>query len=144
MLSFSFFVWEALYLPMFSNYLTKQLFCVAAQSNLQLIWPMLRTRNIMITHTNIITEIHFKTKVINIALAGWLSYLQHHPVRQKVAGLIPNQGTYLGCGFNPLVRAQQEATNWCFSPSKINKHFLGWGLKKCYEYNTYEGGWDEM
>ena len=40
---------------------------------------------------------------ICIALAGWLSWLEHHPVHQKVTGLgvIPSQGTYLGCGFRP-------------------------------------------
>ena len=33
-------------------------------------------------------------------LAGWLSWLERHPVHQRVAGLIPSQCTYLGCGFN--------------------------------------------
>ena len=30
------------------------------------------------------------------AMAGWLSWLEHHPIHQKVAGSIPGQGTYLG------------------------------------------------
>ena len=34
------------------------------------------------------------------ALAGWLNWLEHHPIHQKVVGLIPSQGTYLGCRFN--------------------------------------------
>ena len=33
----------------------------------------------------------------------------------KVAGLIPSQDTYLGCGFNPQSRSIQEITNQCFS-----------------------------
>ena len=37
----------------------------------------------------------------NLALAGWLSWLEHHPTHQKVVGLIPSQGTYLGCRFDP-------------------------------------------
>ena len=28
------------------------------------------------------------------ALAGWYSCLEHHPVHQKVAGLIPSWSTY--------------------------------------------------
>ena len=34
------------------------------------------------------------------ALARLLSWLERCPVHQKVAGLIPSQGTYLGCGFD--------------------------------------------
>ena len=34
-------------------------------------------------------------------LAEWLRWLEHRPVYQKVTGLIPGQGTYLGCGFDP-------------------------------------------
>ena len=30
----------------------------------------------------------------------WLSCLEHRPVHQKVVGLIPSQGTYLGFGFD--------------------------------------------
>ena len=29
-------------------------------------------------------------------LAGWLGWLEHHPVHQKAAGLIPGWGTYIG------------------------------------------------
>ena len=35
------------------------------------------------------------------ALAGWLSWLEHCPVHQNVAGSICGQGTYPGCGFYP-------------------------------------------
>ena len=34
---------------------------------------------------------------------GWLSWLEHRPVHQKIAGLIPSQGIYLGCGFDPCL-----------------------------------------
>ena len=33
-------------------------------------------------------------------LLAWLSWLEHCPVNQKVTGLIPGQGTYLGGGFS--------------------------------------------
>ena len=36
-------------------------------------------------------------KQVCMALAGWLSWLEHHPIHQKAAGLIPQQGSYLGC-----------------------------------------------
>ena len=33
---------------------------------------------------------------IGLALARWLHWLDYCPVNQKIAGSIPNQGTYLG------------------------------------------------
>ena len=44
------------------------------------------------------------------ALAKWLSWLECHPIHQKVEGLIPSQGTYLGCGFDPWSGCLQKAT----------------------------------
>ena len=41
----------------------------------------------------------------------------------KDCGLIPSQGIYLGCGFNPW-------SGHVVSLSQINKHILGWGFKK--------------
>ena len=35
------------------------------------------------------------------ALAGVAQWIEHRPLSQKVAGLIPSQGTYLGCGPGP-------------------------------------------
>lgn len=32
---------------------------------------------------------------------GWLGWLEHRPVHWKVMGLIPSQGTFLGCRFDP-------------------------------------------
>ena len=48
---------------------------------------------------------------VPFALAGSLSCVECHPLHQKVAGLIPGQGTYLGCGFNPQSGCVWEATN---------------------------------
>ena len=52
------------------------------------------------------------TKNMALALAGWLSWLEHHPLHQKVAGSIPSQGTYLGGRFDPWLGHVREATNW--------------------------------
>ena len=75
----------------------------------------------------------------------WLTWLECRPVSQKVAGSIPGQSTCLGCRFSPQWGLMQQATNWCFSfasifftlflsphslLSEINKHVLGWRLKK--------------
>ena len=46
-------------------------------------------------------------------LAGVLS------CNQKVASSIPNQGTYLGCGFVPQSGCMHEAMNQCFSLSSM-------------------------
>ena len=82
-----------------------------------------------------------------IALAGWLSWLECRSVHQKVAGLIPAQGTYLGCRFVPQLGHMKG--NWSmflshidvclsvFPPApnlplslNINEHVLRQGLKK--------------
>lgn len=49
------------------------------------------------------------------ALARWLYWLEHRPVHQKAEGLIPGQGSYLGCGFDAQLGCVQERTNRCFS-----------------------------
>lgn len=36
-----------------------------------------------------------------LVLAIWLGWLEHHPVYQKVVGLVSVQGTCLGCRFYP-------------------------------------------
>ena len=70
-------------------------------------------------------------------LAGWLSWLERHPVEEKGAGLIPGQGTHLGRGFDPcqgahgsnrLMLLSHISVSLLFPPSslsKINKHILG-------------------
>lgn len=49
--------------------------------------------------SSIILSVTSFSKKQFIALAGWLHWLEHCPIFQKVLGLIPNQ--YLGCGFDP-------------------------------------------
>ena len=49
------------------------------------------------------------------ALAEGLSWLEHCPVHQKVAGSVPSQGTNLGCRFDPQSQCVWEATDWCLS-----------------------------
>ena len=44
-------------------------------------------------------------------LAGWLIWLESHPVQPKVVSFIPSQGTYLGCRFDAWSGLIQEATN---------------------------------
>ena len=34
-------------------------------------------------------------------LARWLTWLEHHPIHQRVEGLIHGQATNIGCGFDP-------------------------------------------
>lgn len=50
------------------------------------------------------------TKILDIP-AGWLSYLEHPPVQQKVVDSISGQGTYLGCGFDHWLRHILTSTN---------------------------------
>ena len=56
---------------------------------------------------------------VEIALTRWLSWLEHYPMHQKVAGSIPSQSAYLRWGFNPWWGCVQEAIDQCFS---LNKH----------------------
>ena len=52
-----------------------------------------------------------KKTVPFIALTRWLNWLECCPLHQKVECLIPGQGTYLGCEFNPWLGCVQEATD---------------------------------
>ena len=65
------------------------------------------------------------------ALVRWLSWLECPSLQQNV-GLIPGQGTSLGCGFDPQWGGVWEATDPSLSHTgvsllKINKHILGGG-----------------
>ena len=63
---------------------------------------------------------HFLVKRYR-ALAGWLRWLEHHVVHQKVVGLIPGQGTYLDCGFGPQSGSVQEGVDHLsLSPSPFS------------------------
>ena len=64
------------------------------------------------------------------ALTGVVQWVGHHPEKQKVAGLIPDQGTCLGSVPDLRLGHVQEGTDQCFSLSlspslpfslKINK-----------------------
>ena len=46
-----------------------------------------------------------------MALAGWFSWLERRPAHKKFVGLIPGQGTNLGCQFDPWSGCAREATN---------------------------------
>lgn len=46
-----------------------------------------------------------------IALAGWLTWVEYHSVHQKAAHSIPGQGTYSGGEFDPQLGPVQEATD---------------------------------
>ena len=52
---------------------------------------------------------------VSTALAGWLSWLEHRPVQQRVVGSISSQGTCLGSRCDPRPGCVQEVTNKCFS-----------------------------
>ena len=86
----------------------------------------------------------------------WLSWLEHCAVSQKFVGLIPSLGTYLGCGFGPqsgCMRGNQSmflshinlsVSLSLSSPlSQINKHVLGWGLKKI-KIKLYFYFWEKL
>ena len=55
-----------------------------------------------------------ESRFLFLALTKWFSWLEHRPVHQKVAGLIPSQAVYLGCGFDLQSGCTLEATNLCF------------------------------
>ena len=54
-------------------------------------------------------------KAQRVALARWLSWLEHRPTHQKAVGSIPGQGTQLGFRFHPWSGRIPEATSQCFS-----------------------------
>ena len=69
-----------------------------------------------------LTNIDFTFKMLNqnikvTVLAGWFNWLEYRPGQPKDVGLIPGQGSGLGCGFSPHSGCRQEATDRCFSPS---------------------------
>ena len=57
-------------------------------------------------------------KKMELALAGVAQWSDCWSAKQRVASLIPSQGTCLGCGPGAQLGAFPEATtHWCFSPS---------------------------
>ena len=84
-------------------------------------------------HLSNLAELYTK-RLIYLALAGWLSRLEHCPVHQKVNSSIA--GWVMLCmGGSWLVFLSHINVSLSLSPtpsflSKINKkHFLGWGKK---------------
>ena len=70
-------------------------------------------------------------KILICALAGWLSCLEHCPIRQNVVGSIPDQCTYLG-SIPQLGSYRRQPIDvsltlmfLCLFLSKINEHILG-------------------
>ena len=59
---------------------------------------------------------HHVQEIYNIALDSMAQLVRHHPANLKVAGLIPGQGTCLGCGLHAplLVRALAEGNQLMF------------------------------
>ena len=73
-------------------------------------------------------------KKITLALAGWLSLLEHHSIHQHAGGLIPVQGTYLARLWvrkygRELVNVSHINVSLSLSLKSINIS-LGEGLKK--------------
>ena len=53
-------------------------------------------------------------QIMNVALGGVAQWIECWPVNRKVTGLIPSQGTCLGCGPDSQWGGMQEATDRCF------------------------------
>ena len=53
-------------------------------------------------------------KIVLLPWPVWLSWLECHPVHQKVASSITGQGTHLGCRFGTKLGRVWEAISWCF------------------------------
>ena len=71
-------------------------------------------------------------------LTRWLSWLECCHVHQKVAGLIPAQGIYLGCGFDPQSGTNgKQLVNVSLFLSQINKYIFGRGFKKFSFFKRY-------
>ena len=54
---------------------------------------------------------YFSLKNLGIALAGVAQWNEHKPLNLKVPGLIPSQGTCLGCGPGPHLGARERQPN---------------------------------
>ena len=66
------------------------------------------------------------------ALAGKLHWLKHHLAHQKDVGSISDQGTYLGCEFDPRLGCVQEATDQHFSTTSLS---LSLPPSLCYSFS---------
>ena len=55
----------------------------------------------------------------SLALDNMAQLVGHHPTHQKVAGLIPGQGTCHGCGFGPWSGHMEEAASKSFPLNSV-------------------------
>ena len=62
---------------------------------------------------------HIKIEITFLALAYVAQLVGALSRNQRVAGLIPGPGTYLGCRSDPQSRCVREATNQYFSPTSM-------------------------
>ena len=68
----------------------------------------------------ILPDHHFKIPFTPLALAGVTQLVEHHSAKQKVAGLIPSQGTSLGCRFHSQLERVHARDNQLMFFSRIN------------------------
>ena len=75
------------------------------------------------TNENLSTKEMTTSKNTKLALAGVAQWIECCPANQKVASLIPSQGTCLGCGSGPqwVVCERQPHVDVSLPFSKINK-----------------------
>ena len=100
----------------------------------------------------------FSVKIWTTALTCEAQFVGHRPAKQKVAGPVHAQGTYLGCWFGSQLGCIPKATNRCFSltpmflsipalslkVNKIFKKFLNnppWGHIYSLMYNKHRPRW---
>ena len=64
-----------------------------------------------------VVNYNFYTKKMHIfALTSVAQLVGYHPSKQKVVGLIPGQGTRLGCGFLPRRDAYETDPHFSLTP----------------------------
>ena len=91
-----------------------------------------------------LTPYHSKNKMKHIALAGVAQWIEHQPVNQRIAGLIPSQGTCLGSRPGPQLgvckrQAHIDVSRPLLLPpfpskNKINKIFFKKGKIDSFAY----------
>ena len=81
--------------------------------------------------------------IFSFTLALWGSWTGvaqlsgHGPAKQNVPGLIPSQGTRLGCRFGSWLGCMREATDLCFSVTSVFSPSLSSSLSLSLKINIY-------